>query len=162
MRKKGKVPWSIVPPVPFRLLDTNSIMSTMSNQTRFDHRVSEREVIYAHDLKGNLTFLNRKGEQLLGYSRDEACRLNIAQVVAPEIAPHVRDEIAKSMTKQIGTVYQIEVIAKDGRRVPLEVSMRILFRPGQSAQIEGIAVPLRDEQISSTPSWLDADSLCTA
>jgi hypothetical protein len=38
-------------------------------------------------------------------------------------------------------VYEIEIIAKDGRRVPLEVSTSVKFDRGKSVEIEAIAVP---------------------
>lgn len=98
-------------------------------------------VIYVHDLDGNLTFLNQRGEQVLGYSCEEARHMNISEIVTPEIARRVCDEILKSTNRKIGMVYEIEVIAKDGHRVPLEVSTSVVFRQGEPVEIEGIAVP---------------------
>jgi PAS domain S-box-containing protein len=46
------------------------------------------DLIYTHDLQGNFTSLNRAGERITGYSRAEALKMNIAQVVAP--APSAR------------------------------------------------------------------------
>lgn len=118
----------------------------MSSYPKEDRRYQElsrkaSEVTYAHDLGGNFTFLNQAGEQISGYSCEEACRMNIAQVVAPEIAEHVREQIMRNVTKRVGSVYEIEIIAKDGRRVPLEVSTRVVVRDGRPVEIEGIAVP---------------------
>src|SRR5262249_50780356 len=42
------------------------------------------DLIYTHDLKGNFTSLNRAGEKITGYSREEALKMNVADVVAPE------------------------------------------------------------------------------
>ena len=47
------------------------------------------EVTYAYDLEGNFTFLNEEGERLSGYSCEEACRMNIAELLDPEIAAQV-------------------------------------------------------------------------
>lgn len=98
-------------------------------------------VIYVHDLDGNLTFLNSLGEQLLGYSCEEARHMNISEIVMPEIAGGVRDELLDSTKRKIGLVYEIEVIAKDGHRVPLEVSTSVVFQQGKPVEIQGIAVP---------------------
>src|SRR5215467_6991077 len=42
------------------------------------------DIIYTHDLQGNFTSLNRSGERITGYSREETMTMNIADVVAPE------------------------------------------------------------------------------
>jgi PAS domain S-box-containing protein len=98
-------------------------------------------VVYAHDLNGNFTFLNEAGEQILGYSREEVCRMNLAEVVPAEIV-QVHKDIARGLPKQVGIVYEIEITAKDGRRVPLEVSTEVVVREGRPVGIEGIAIPL--------------------
>jgi PAS domain S-box-containing protein len=51
------------------------------------------DIIYSHDLQGNLTSFNRAGEQILGYSREEVMRMNLAQVLTPQSV-----ELARSMT----------------------------------------------------------------
>lgn len=110
------------------------------NRSFLHYRDHPMNVIYTHDLDGNLTFLNRRGEQLLGYSCEEACHMNISEIVTPEVARRVRDEILESANRKIGMVYEIEVIAKGGHRVPLEISTSVVFRQGQP-EIEGIAIP---------------------
>jgi PAS domain S-box-containing protein len=102
---------------------------------------SRNEIVYAHDLGGNFTFLNHAGEVISGYSCEEMCRMNIAEVVPAEIAEHVREQITRNVTKRVGTVYEIDLIAKDGHRVPLEVSTAVILRAGQPIEIQGIAVP---------------------
>jgi PAS domain S-box-containing protein len=114
---------------------------TCKKNRSLDYRDNPMKVIYAHDLDGNLTFLNRHGEQLLGYSCEEARHMNISEIVTPELARRVCDETIDSTNRNIGMVYEIEVIAKDGHRVPLEISTSLVFRQGQPVEIEGIAVP---------------------
>jgi len=122
-------------------------MSSLSTKTVSADRDPYSEtgkVRYSHDLNGNITFLNGVGENLLGYSCDEACRLNISQIVAPEVARHAQYEIVRNITSLIGTVYPIEISTKAGGRLSVEVSMRLAWPPGRPVQIEGIAVPLSE------------------
>ena len=54
-----------------------------------EHRFREifdnaNDIIYTHDLSGNFTSLNKTGEELTGYSKDEVVGMNFAQVVKPE------------------------------------------------------------------------------
>jgi PAS domain S-box-containing protein len=120
---------------------------------------SAQEIVYAHDLGGNFTFLNHAGELISGYSCEEACRMNIAEMVPAEIAEHVREQITRNVTRRVGTVYEIDLIAKDGRRVPLEVSTAVILRAGQPIEIQGIAVPsvIRSTSRDVKPRCLDAD-----
>jgi len=98
-------------------------------------------VVYAYDLSGNITFVNHEGERILGYSRDEAARMNIADVVDPSMASRIPEQILRDAKEPVGTVYEIDVIAKDGRRIALEVSTRVVLRDGVRVEIRGIAVP---------------------
>jgi PAS domain S-box-containing protein len=98
------------------------------------------DIIYSHDLEGTYLTINRAGEEITGYSREEILGgLNIAQVVAPE---HL--EIAKRMTAQklkdpSPTVYEVDIVTRDGRRLTLEVSTRISYHHGRPVAVEGIA-----------------------
>ncbi len=98
------------------------------------------DVTYAHNLSGNLTFLSKEGERISGYSCEEACRMNIAELLDPEIAGQACEQIMGDVTKRIGTVYEIDLIAKNGQSVPLEVSTRVVLRDGEPIEIQGIAV----------------------
>jgi len=109
------------------------------------------DVTYAHNLSGNLTFLSEEGERISGYSCEEACRMNIADLLDPEIAGRACEQVIGDMTKRVGAVYEIDLIAKDGQSVPLEVSTRVVLRGGEPIEIQGIALPsvIRSQSPSS-------------
>ena len=102
-----------------------------SKQKEDEELSSGKEIVYTLDLAGNFTFLNEVGERFSGYSCDEACRMNITQVVAPELADYVRHQITRTVREWFGAVYEIEIITKDQRRVALETSTHIVLRDGQ-------------------------------
>ena len=109
-----------------------------------DHRElfqGANKIVYAHDLVGNFTFLNHTGEAISGYSSSEISRMNIADLVPAEVAALVREQIISNVTRRVGTVYEIDLITKDGHHVPLEVSTALMLRNGQPVEIQGIAVP---------------------
>ena len=136
-------------------------MHYKSDYERRSEFLRRREIVYLLDLAGNFTFLNRTGERISGYSREEACRMNITEVVAPEFAASVRKQISGKVQGQFGTVLEIEIIAKSGRRVALEVSTDVILRDGKPAEILGIAVrppPVGDESPGQSPlTCLDPD-----
>ena len=106
------------------------------------------DIIYTHDLLGNFTSLNRTGERITGYSRDEAMKLNVADVIAPEHLSLAREMIARKASEKVSTVYEIDIISKEGNRVRLEVSTRLIFRDGKPVGVQGIARDLTERKDS--------------
>jgi PAS domain S-box-containing protein len=97
------------------------------------------DIIYTHDLEGNLTSLNATGERITGYTRADILKMNIRDVVPAEQIDKVRQMIERKLGGETPTTYELEVLAKDGRRLPLEVSTRLLFQAGRPAGVQGIA-----------------------
>ena len=105
------------------------------------------DIIYTHDLNGNFTSLNMAGERITGYSRAEAGRMNISDVLAPEYLALARRMISQKSDSG-ASVYEFEVITKDKRRVRLEVSTRVIFKDRKPVAIQGIARDLTDRKRS--------------
>lgn len=112
----------------------------ISQQSDSEVLSSTKDVIYTLDLDGNLTFLNEAGELISGYSCEEARRMNITEVVAPEFAAFIGEQIKRHTEEPFGAVYEIDIIAKNGRRVALEFSTHVVVRDGKPIEIQGIAV----------------------
>ncbi|MBD0369455.1 MAG: PAS domain S-box protein [Pyrinomonadaceae bacterium] len=117
------------------------------------------DLVYTHDLKGNFTSLNLAGQSITGYTLDEALRLNIAQVVVPKYLKTAREMIERKATDDLPTRYELEIFAKDGHRIPLEVSTRVIFKGGQPVGVQGIARDImerkRTEETLRSLSLLD-------
>jgi PAS domain S-box-containing protein len=90
------------------------------------------DLIYTHDLAGNFTSLNRSGEKLTGYSREEALRMNIADVVAPDYLSIARQMMGHKTDTDGSTVYELDIVTKAQRRLRLELSTRLIRRDGQA------------------------------
>jgi PAS domain S-box-containing protein len=98
-----------------------------------------KDAIYVQDLKGIYISINRAAEKLSGYDRSEVIGKHFEQFVAPEYLPLVRTNFAKKLIDQEQTAYEVEVIAKDGRRVPVELNSTVIFKHGVPVGIQGIA-----------------------
>ena len=121
---------------------------------------SENQILFVIDLAGNFKFVNAAAECVSGYSREEACRMNISQVVAPKLREYVRQQIRDALQGNFGAVYEIEIITKDRRRVTLETSAQLVRRNGEPFEIQGIAFPAvraRDGQADLRPRCLDKE-----
>jgi PAS domain S-box-containing protein len=97
------------------------------------------DIIYSHDLKGNYTSVNKAVEQITGYSREEALNINLAQIIAPEYLEQARSMIQRKLAGDKETVYDLEIVAKDGHRIAFEVNTRLIYQDGVPVGIHGIA-----------------------
>jgi PAS domain S-box-containing protein len=97
------------------------------------------DIIYTHDLDGHFTSLNRAGEQITGYTRAEAAQMSVLEIVAPAYQQQIRQMIASRFAGEAKTPCALEILAKDGRKVLLEVSPRLVLRDGQAVGVQGIA-----------------------
>ena len=112
------------------------------------------DIIYTIDLAGKFTSLNQTGERLTGYDRAEALAMNITAVVAPEYLDIVRQNIARKLqTGDTSTVYEAEIVTKSGKRLPLELSSRLIYQDGKPIGVQGIARDITErKQVQGTLS----------
>jgi PAS domain S-box-containing protein len=97
------------------------------------------DLVYSHDLRGILISINRACLRTTGYTRDEVLGRDIAAILAPESLALARAMIARKVEDGGATVYELEIVAKDGRRIPVEVSTRLGFEDGKPVAVHGIA-----------------------
>ena len=97
------------------------------------------DIIYSHDLKGNYTSVNRAGEQSIGYTHEECLSLNIADTIAPEHVSKAREMMAKKIAGEKVTAYEVDILAKDGKRVSVEVNTKLILQDGVPVGVQGIA-----------------------
>ncbi len=96
------------------------------------------DLIYTHDLKGNFTSLNRAGEIITGFSREEALTINIEQVIAPDYLEKARAMIHRKVVGEAPTTYELIIVAKQGHRVSLELSTRLIMQDGEPIGVQGV------------------------
>ena len=97
------------------------------------------DIIYTHDLDGNYTSINKAGETITGYTQDEVLGMSIADTVAPEDIGRARQMIAEKIEGGKVTAYELQILAKDGRRIAVEVNSKLVFNNGIPVSIQGIA-----------------------
>src|SRR5215470_1222883 len=97
------------------------------------------DIIWTIDLEGNVTFLNSACEAITGYTKQELIGKELADLVAPQNLEATRRALARKWESQKATHYEIQVLAKDGRAVDLEVNSSILERGGLPVGVLAIA-----------------------
>jgi PAS domain S-box-containing protein len=104
------------------------------------------DIIYSHDLQGNYTSVNNAGEKITGYSRKEALSMNLAETVAPEFIEKARQMVARKLAGEEVTAYDLEIVAKDGHRIALEINSKLVLQDGVPVGVQGIARDVTDRK----------------
>ncbi len=104
------------------------------------------DLVYTSDLKGRFTSLNKAGEEMTGYTRDEVIGQDISIIVAPEYLEKAREMTRRKIETQERTTYEIEILSKDGRHIPVDVGSRIISEQGQPVAIQGICRDITDHK----------------
>jgi two-component system cell cycle sensor histidine kinase/response regulator CckA len=97
------------------------------------------DILFTLDLDGNITAMNRSGEEVLGLSRSDALQRNIKSFVAPEHQAACREMMQRVLNDQPLQHFEINLIGKDGGKVIFEVSARLIQSGGKKEGIQGIA-----------------------
>ncbi|MHB8732362.1 MAG: HD domain-containing phosphohydrolase [bacterium] len=97
------------------------------------------DMIYATDLSGVITAVNRAGERLTGFSRDELVGSNLACLVAPESLGDAMRMMDPETAGAAPPAYELEIVTKDERRVMIEVRSRFQYKDGVPVGVQGIA-----------------------
>jgi PAS domain S-box-containing protein len=96
-----------------------------------------RDAIYVHDLTGRYTLVNRAAEELSGYSRDEILGKHYSNFVAPRHLKEARENFCLKLDVPIETTYEAEVVCRNGARIPVEVSSRMIYENGAAVGVQG-------------------------
>ena len=70
----------------------------------------------------------------------------VTEVVATEHLELARQMVSRKVLSGAATVYELDIVTKDGRRVPLEVSTRLMLREGKPVAVQGIARDIRERR----------------
>jgi diguanylate cyclase (GGDEF)-like protein/PAS domain S-box-containing protein len=107
------------------------------------------DLVYTADLDGRLRSLNKRGEEISGYTREEALGMTFAQLAAPAYVGLVRQMTARQAVETPPLVYELEIVAKGGRTVPLEVSTRVITENGRPVGVQGIARDVTERRLAA-------------
>jgi PAS domain S-box-containing protein len=97
------------------------------------------DAIFIYDNEGNLTYGNRKAEELTGYSKAEFIGSNIFEmgIITEKYTPLVMEKL-RQFRGIPGGPQEVELINKSGRHILIEVTVFPIAKPG-SSEVVGIA-----------------------
>lgn len=96
------------------------------------------DIIFTYDMERRFTSVNASFQQVTGYARDEIVGEKIDKVIAPEFVGQARAMLARKLGGEPFTRHALDIIAKDGRRVAVEVVTRLMLTDGAPTGVQGI------------------------
>jgi len=101
---------------------------------------SAQDIIYIHNLKGDLLMWNPQANKLTGYSNEQGINMNISEILTPESLKIAQKKILlKIKYRKHTSPYELSLKCKDGTIVPIEVTSAPLIIDGEVVAIQGIA-----------------------
>ena len=99
-----------------------------------------QDIIVVHDLDGHVQYANPRIFDVMGYRPEEISGLKVQDLIAPELEDTWRDRLQRrNAGDQSQFIYTLELVARDGRRVPVEVSSAPIVERGQTQAILAVA-----------------------
>jgi diguanylate cyclase (GGDEF)-like protein/PAS domain S-box-containing protein len=114
-----------------------------------DHKLTEaryadlvehaNDAVVTTDRAGNFMSANRAAEAMTGYSRDQLAAMNLFELVVPEDAERIRQLIMGEFERDEPEPVELQIVARGGARIYIEVSARLVNDRGRTVRIEAIA-----------------------
>lgn len=109
-------------------------------ERRFDDLFENaKDILFTMDLEGQVTSVNKAAEQVMGWSRSEVLQKNIKSLVVPEHFAVCNEMMRRILSEEPTQHFEIAMLRKDGRKVLLETSARLLRSNGKKVGVQGIA-----------------------
>ncbi|MFQ5744498.1 MAG: ATP-binding protein [Acidobacteriota bacterium] len=96
------------------------------------------DIIQSIDPHRRFLYVNRAWRETLGYSEEEAGKLNVLDVVHPDSRSRFEKMLEEIMAGEPGARIEADFITKDGQRIAVEGSASCRFKDGKPVSTRGI------------------------
>ncbi len=98
------------------------------------------DLVFCIDLEGKITFANSAVLSILGYRPEELVGQHFTTMLSEESKPTALGHFQRNIQgRGPRTVYDLEMLSRDGRRVPMEIHGTNVYENGVVAGVRGIA-----------------------
>ena len=102
---------------------------------------SLEDAVFSIDMEGRITYGNKKAEEFVGYRLDELLNKHFSEVLTQESLKTAMKNFERGLRGEETPPYEVEIVRKDGKTVPAELSMATLYERGENVGRVGV---LRD------------------
>jgi PAS domain S-box-containing protein len=100
----------------------------LQSEQRYRNLVDNaNDIVATLDLDGRFTSINPAVERVLGYSADELIGLSLAELAPHGDKPIDQAVLRRELTSEGATRYEMQISAKDGRDLALDVSSKLIY-----------------------------------
>jgi PAS domain S-box-containing protein len=123
---------------------TELIRDRLNHEARLESRYRDlfetaQDMVFTTDLDGTITSFNRAAERLAATARNEAIRCSLKTFFAVEGPDNSLFPKTGGLNEAEPGTYELTLLARDGRRIPVEVGMTMLKQDGKPVGWQGIA-----------------------
>ena len=97
------------------------------------------DIIYTHDLEGNIKSINKAVERITGFTAEETLNLNLKDLVTSKNLRKIEEMIENNFEGDDSRNYEVDIIDKSGEIISLEISSRIIKENDKAVGAECIA-----------------------
>jgi hypothetical protein len=116
------------------------VASLSASERRYRELVDNAcDIVYALDLDGAIVSINPALEAIAGYRPEDVIGWPVERLIAPEYRELARAMLEQKLSGAPATEYEVELAAKDGRRVPVSIRSALILDGGRPAGVQGIA-----------------------
>ena len=128
------------------------IFSARDSQSRYQMIFDNaNDGIILHDLDGNLIDINRTMYLRLGYTKEEIMGLKLHQLVIPEFGDKIKERTYQLEKKGVA-IFESADLRKDGTRIPVEVSARVVDYMGKKI-IQSVVRDISERKLAEDLIW---------
>jgi PAS domain S-box-containing protein len=98
-----------------------------------------KDILFTLDMQGNITSLNKSAEDVMGWPRSEVLHKSIKSFVSPEHLNICTQMMQRILNGEQLQHFEIGMLRKDGRKVLLETSARLIRSNEEIEGVQGIA-----------------------
>jgi PAS domain S-box-containing protein len=100
---------------------------------------SLEEILYTHDLKGEITSMNSAGLRLLGYSQPEILGMEVSAIVAAASKPLVSHTMNVMLDAQTRTMNEVRLVTKSGKSLAVRMNAHPIYQQGEPIEVQVLA-----------------------
>lgn len=93
-----------------------------------------KDGIFIETVRGEILEVNAAAGRMLGYSREELLKMTVGDLVPPEVAANLPEQIQERTVRE-GVYIETVNVRKDGSRIPVEVSNTLIKIGGKKRVI---------------------------